>query len=241
MNKKYIKEAEKLTSFNIKSTDFTHLNYKKEIRHLVNKHWFPDMDCQGVYKQNITFSGINNSIKKLKKHNNESFNHLYSYNLKGTGPGEIMLYYLVDKATVGGGSSCGVDIEVDGNKYEIKAVNKIKNKKLDGIFVNNFKLSGTINLNEIMKGIQDLTDINKNEIAGSKINEIRHTSTFKDIENLYREEASYYFKHHDVIFLDNSKSENRGEIISLGKVNPENIFIERMTSGTVKPLIKISE
>lgn len=239
MDKDFIKEAEKITTFNINSSDFTHLDYKKEVRHLVNKHWFPKVDTSSVYQQNITFSGINQSIQTLKKHDGKSFNHLYSYNLKGTGPGEIMFYYLVDDAKVGGGSSCGVDIEVGKNKYELKAVNKVKHKILTGTYVNNFKLSGTLNLNEVMSGIQDLTNINKTEVSGSKINEVRNTSTFKDIENIYREQASYYFKHHEVIFLDNSKSNTRGEIISFGRIKPENIFIERMTSGTVKPIIKI--
>lgn len=241
MNKEFLKEAEKITAFNISSSDFSHINYKAEIRYLINKHWFPGIKSNSVYKQTISYKGINESIDKLKTHGNDSFDRLYSYNVKGIGPGEVMLYYMVDKAVIGGGSSAGVDISIDDEHFEVKAVNKVSNKVLKGTFVNNFKLGGTVNLSPIIKDLQELTGINKTELPGSTVNELRENKDFKDIENAYRDAASYYFKYHDIIFMNNSKTNDRGKIISIGKVKPENIFIERMTSGTIKPIIRIDE
>ena len=241
MNESFLQKAEKMSTFNLTCNDFSHVNYKTEIRYLINKHWFPMESHDNIYNQNINKWSINESVDTLKQHNNEHFENLYSYHLKGVGPGEVMLYYMINNATIGGGNSSGVDISVDGLNYEVKSVQRTTNKKMKGSFVNDFKLGGTTNLHPVIKELQSLTNINKTEIAGSKINNIRNTPEFREVEEVYRQEAAYYFNSHNVIFLDNSKSSTRGSIISIGKVKPENIFIERVTSGTVKPLIKIKE
>jgi len=150
-----------------------------------------------------------------------------------------MLYYMLDDGIIGGGNSAGVDITSDGKNYEVKAVRKTTNKVIEGKFVHNFKLGGTVNVSPVIKDLQELININKTEIPSSKINEYRNTHEFSKIENLYREAASYYFNNHEIIFLDNSTSKTRGNIIFIGRIKPESIYIERVTSGTVKPLIKI--
>ena len=239
MDKQFLNRAEQFSTFNFSGSDLTHLTYKNEVRHLVNKHWFPEKN-EDVYLDDVEKENINKSIHKLKSINSDSFKRLYSYNIKGIGPGEVLMYYLIDGAQVGGGSSAGVDLTVNGKDYEIKAVKTVFNKVLDSYFLNDFKLGGTVNLTEIMQGLQEIGKVSKTELAGSKINEFRYTKDFKELEKQFRELASEYFKEHNIIFLDNS-NKKYGEVIDVGKVKKENIYIERMTSGTIKPLIKLDK
>lgn len=240
LDETFLTRAKEVTSFNLYSNDLTTIKYKNEVRNLITSNWFPNINESKIYSKNLDKDALNESIALLKEHNSDGFDRLYSYNMKGVGPGEMMLYYMIDDASIGGGSSSGVDLIVNENKYEIKAVKPVKNKVLEGNFLNDFKLGGTINLTPTMKGLQELANIENTELAGSKVNAIRNTEKFKTLESDYREKASDYFQNHQVIFVNNSKK-NNGEIINIGKVETEDIFIERMTSGTVKPLIKIHQ
>lgn len=239
MDNTFLKRAEQFTAFNLYSSDLTSIKYKNEVRHLISNHWFPEVDQSKVFHYNLNKENVNKSVQKLKETNKEGFQRLYSYNMKGIGPGEIMLYYMIDEAVIGGGSSAGVDLTVNSVNYEIKAVKVVKNKVIEGQFLNDFKLGGTVNLTEIMQGLQEIGKVKNTELSGSKVNDIRETKKFKKLESLYREKASEYFSDHNIIFVNNS-NKYTGEIINIGKVKPENIYIERMTSGTVKPLIKIT-
>lgn len=236
LNKDFIKRAEQFTTFNIFANDLTSVTYKNEVRHIISKNWFPS-NKENVYSYELDKTKINDSIHKLKSINKEGFHRLYSYNMKGIGPGEIMLYYLIDGATIGGGSSAGVDISIEGENYEVKAVKSVYNKTLEGQYLNDFKLGGTVNLTEVMQGLQELGKVTKTELPASKVNEIRNTKDFKALEELFRRIAAEYFKEHKIIFLDNG-NKNKGEVINISPIEPKNIYIERMTSGTVKPLIK---
>ena len=40
----FLRRAQKVTSFNLTSKDFTSLKYKKEIQHLIRMHFFPKFD-----------------------------------------------------------------------------------------------------------------------------------------------------------------------------------------------------
>ena len=238
MDQEFISRAEKTSVFSITSQDVASLNYKNEIRYILNKHWFPDLEHNKIFTESTNFHDLNKSIQLLKLYDPGAFELLYSYNLKGLGPGEIMLYYILNKGMLGGGSSAGIDLIVGDKDYEVKAVRPIKNRVLEGQFMNDFKLGGTCDLSNIISDLKAIGNVNKTELPGSRINKLRNNKYFKLIEEEYREIAGEYFSEHDVIFMNNSKT-NRGEIIQMNKVHPENIFIERMTSGTVKPLIKI--
>lgn len=244
MDNDFIQRAEKLTSFNISPCDVSSNQYKGEIRHLVNTHWFSD-SSENVYQEKLDKLELNESIDYLKDEHNEGFKMLYSYNMKGIGPGEMMLYYLVDGAVLGGGNSAGVDliigdpsITINDDEYEVKAVKTVTNKVMDGKFVHDFKLGGTVNISDIMTRLRKLGNVSKNELPTSKINLLRGNPIFQEIERDYRDVAYEYFKKNKIIFIDNSPS-RMGKIIDIGIIEKERIFIERMTSGTIKPLIKI--
>jgi len=65
MDKDFLENAEKITTFNIACSDFSHTTYKKEIRYLVNKHWFPEVKYEKVYQSKVTYSGLNAGVSHL--------------------------------------------------------------------------------------------------------------------------------------------------------------------------------
>ncbi|UOK16980.1 hypothetical protein [Vibrio phage phiKT1024] len=249
-NSEFLQRASQVTTFNLNTSDLTTTKHKREIRHLIDDNWFPDIENTKVYRQGLDKIELNKAIEYLKTQNNEGFKRLYSYNMKGIGPGEMMLYYMVDGAIIGGGSSSGVDlivgkhnydepsIIIDSEEYEIKAVKSVSNKVMDGKFLHDFKLGGTVNISDLMTRLRELGGVTKNELPGSKVNALRDNPEFLAIEADFRKEAYKYFNNHKIIFIDNSPS-RMGQIINIGKIEADRIFIERMTSGTIKPLIKI--
>lgn len=240
MDKSFLDRAETYTVFNIISDDITSIKFKKEIRSLINKHWFPNIDESSIYLKKITKGNINKSINKLKKINQENFDKLYSYNMKGLGPGELLLFYLVDEVVLGGSFQPFPDVILKDKRYEVKATKEFNHKVLDGRFLNDFKLGGTLNLSHIMVDLKKLAKSDNSEIPTSKINDLRRYKRYQKIEKRFREEVSNYFNR-NIIFLNNNKKDSKGEIISIKKILPQDIFIDRMTSGTIKPLIRIGK
>ena len=235
----FIKADERVTSFNISIKEFQSLNHKHEIQHLVNKHFFPGFDVENtISSSTIKKADFNRVFDSLKKHGNT--NLLHQYNLKGVGPGEVSLYFIYDKATLGGGSSAGMDIAISSTGYEVKAVN-VTNQ-----FFSDFKLGGTVDLDKHKMDLNKLRGELKiggsvTEISGSRMKEIQNKmpDEYQTIEEQYRENAfNNYFKTHEIIFMYN-KGPNVGKIADVRKVKKQDIFMERVTSGTLKPLIRI--
>ena len=102
LNTEFLKRAQKVTSFNLQTKDFESLQYKAEIQHLFHMHFFPDFDLDNTIKGDIKMDVANKLIKQLKSEDRTNFNKLHYYNLKGVGPGEATLYFLCDKAMLGG-------------------------------------------------------------------------------------------------------------------------------------------
>ena len=46
---------------------------------------------------------LNKLIRELKGYGNATFERIYKYPMTGVGPGEIMLYFLLNDCTLGGG------------------------------------------------------------------------------------------------------------------------------------------
>ena len=236
---KFINRASKVTSFNLVSKDLQNLRYKKEIQYLFNKNLFPEFNLNSTIDL-VDKDKLNILINELRLSNN--FNFLHNYNLKGFGPGEITLYFLINTSYLGGGSSAGIDMFVEDKKYEIKAVSITK----DG-FAYNFKLGGNVPLSSTILSLINLTNYfklegNKTEIKSSVLSKLKEldSSSFKKIEEEYAEIAyENYFKNHEIIFINNAVSSRLGLIESIKYVKKDDIFIERVTSGTVKPRIKL--
>lgn len=242
LNMDFIRKAEKVTSFNIVTKDFETLKYKKEIQHLFNKHFFPKFDL-GRAINSVDKNRLNSLIKDLKNESNENFKKLHGYNLKGVGPGEATMFFLINNAHLGGGSSAGVDLVVGPKKYEIKAV-KVSNDRL----ASDFKLGGTVPLSDIIVMLNKIRkDIGaggtQTEMSGSimKRMQLEAPAAFQAAQKQFADIAyNLYFKRDEIIFINNSATAGRiGMIEAIKNVKLDEIFIERVTSGTIKPKVKI--
>jgi len=241
MDLDFIKRAEVVTSFNVTSSDFTSLKYKKEIQYLFNKHFFPKFDIKKTIN-GVNKDKLNRLIAELRSNSSTMLAKLHGYNLKGVGPGEATMFFLINDAHLGGGSSAGVDLIVGNKGYEMKAV-KVSNDNL----ASDFKLGGTVPLSDVIVELVKLAAEyklggTKTEISGSIISMMREKapSKFKEIESMYADIAyENYFKSHEIIFVNNGSGSKLGNIESIKKVQKKDIMIERLTSGTVKPKVKL--
>lgn len=238
MNRDFIVNATKVTSFNLTAADFTTLKHKEEIQYLFGLYFFPNFDLKQTL-DSVDRTRLNNLIAKLKSESKEMFGKLHNYSLKGVGPGEATLYFLLNHGHLGGGSSKGIDLVDRSGKYEVKAV-----KVANGL-ASDFKLGGTVPLSEIMTEIDNLRvklklGGSKTEISGKLTDQIRAKAPieFGAIESKYAAAAAEYFKGHKVIFINNSPA-YLGFIEAIKEVKQSDISIERVTSGTVKPRIKL--
>lgn len=242
MDLDFIKRAEKVTSFNLTTKDFQSLSYKKEIQHLFNKHFFPEFDLNKTVDK-INMSSINSLIGELKREQGgRMLANLHNYNLKGVGPGEATLFFLCNNAHLGGGSSAGVDIIAGSDKYEVKAV-KVSTSRT----ASDFKLGGTVPLSDILVRLDKLrteTGVggSKTEISGERMAAMQKKAPFeyKEIELEFAKIAyENYFRNHEIIFINNATGPRLGYIEAIKQIEKEDIMIERVTSGTVKPKVKL--
>ena len=243
LNMDFIRKAEIITSFNIPTKEYEYTRYKSEIQFLFTKHFFPNFDVTSTLK---TFKPgpFNNLVKNLKAENFAKFQSLFKYQPKGIGPGEILMYFLIDDVTLGGGSSAGLDITSGGKGYEVKAASLGK----DGFFYG-FKVGGTVNISGEIKAASNIkkslgfsgreTEINKSQIQ--QIKKSRYANEWIErVEIPYTEKVSkQYFGNHDTIFLINeSPKAQRGEAF-VKKVKPTDVELEVVTGGTIKPRVKL--
>lgn len=240
MDLKFIQRAEKVTSFNIPPRDFESLEHKKEIQHLFNKHYFPKFDI------NTTIDGVdeqklNRLISKLRAQDANMLKSLHKYNLKGVGPGEVLLYFLINDAYLGGGSSAGADLFVKSSgTFEVKSVDVT----LDN-FAINFKTGGTFNTSDLVTraialkkeaGAGTTSEVNKTNIARIKSAMPEAWATLE--KDYVKRVYDNYFKKHKFIFMRNSTTK-MGDILAIKEVKEKDIFFERVTSGVIKPKVKL--
>lgn len=238
---KFLSRAEKVAGFNLLESDFKNIAHKKAIQYLFKKYFFPTFDLSKTLNS-VDASSINSLANDLKKENAQGFLNLFKYKVGGVGPGEVMLYFLVNDLVIGGMSSAGADVISGGTTYEVKAVQVNR----EG-YAYDFKMGGTFP-DKVLPIIQELAELaEKNGIKKSKeinktdVDELKKKDSegWNKLEEKFRSTAyENYFKNHPMIFINNSKS-NFGVIESIVTVQPQNIFLERFTSGTLKPMVKI--
>ncbi|MCG7944793.1 MAG: hypothetical protein N0C84_00445 [Candidatus Thiodiazotropha taylori] len=237
----FIKKAEVVTSFNIPAKEYEHTKYKEEIQYLICKHFFPKFDLQNTIKSFDT-GKYNNVVKNLKAENKVMFEKLFRYQPKGVGPGEIMMYFICDDATLGGGSSAGLDITSGGKGYEVKACALTR----EGFF-ENFRIGGTVNISSAMRAASDIkvqlglpgreTEIGKQQIASIKKSKLGK-DWIQKVEKPYKEKVLEYFTGHETIFLINSAPKSMlGEAFAK-TVRMKDIELGAVTNGTMKPMIR---
>jgi hypothetical protein len=243
MNEEFLSRAQKITSFNLTTHDFKTLDHKAEIQHLFQTHFFPSFDVSRTIKK-VDGDHLNDLIAELKHGNDgEMFPKLHSYNLRGVGPGEVTMFFLVQPALIGGGGSAGIDIFVDSDLYEVKAALISKSRA-----ATDFSVGSSVPLADLMVEMNNLQRAlglgnTTTSIKGSIVNKMRQMAPlkFNEIENHYRDVTyEYYFKHHDTIFINNNKEDPRFGIVEAVKaVQKEDITIERLTKGTIKPRVQL--
>lgn len=243
MDLEFISRAEKVTSFNLSASDFTTTKYKEEIQHLFNKHFFPDFDVKSTINgSNVSAEQINRVILKLKTLSSGHFNALYNYNIKGVGPGEVMLYFILNDARLGGGSSAGADIIIGNTSYEVKAAKISTDNHAYG-----FMLGGTLPIPEYITQLDALRQAlklpgSKTEISTTILKSMKDKAPerFKMIEDSFAQMAyDGYFKPHKTIFINNNKSSKMGNIESIKQVRASDITLNEVTAGTIKPRVKL--
>lgn len=249
LDKDFLEGATKIVSFNLFTKHFESLKYKKEIQYLFNLHFFDSkLDLNKTLK-NIDKDKLNKLIEELKQINPVMFNKLHQYNAKGIGPGEITIYFLVNNAHLGGGSSAGVDvIDIGGKKYETKSVNYsaggANNESKPHVF--HFKMGGTMDFSSLVAELLDLKTKSGGkskgkEISTSDMKKIKDNfpKEYERIEKKYAEIAyKNYWRHHEVIFIRNT-GKKIGDIIDITKVKQNQIKMQTYTSNSLKPIIII--
>ena len=244
----FLQRAQKVTSFNLTSSDFTTTKYKSEIQFLFKTHFFPDFDIDKTIKGTPKANELNNLIKKLRSESSSKFFALHNYNLKGVGPGEATLFFLLDDAVLGGGSASAADINIGSRSFEVKAGDLSQ----DGFF-KNFKLGGTVPLDKMVGAalrLRDEVDPNgrlgkeKNGVNGSQIAAILKDPKLKaqwnrEVEEPYRLAAYKYLSKNPLILMINKVPKARlGDVVFVGNLGRNQVYLDVVTQGTIKPKIK---
>ena len=227
-----LKSATKYMYFNIDRKHFENTKIKEQIKNLFEKNWFNETIIQEEVLSDNDLYKLNNYICKIRK-NKDLFNRLFHYPLKRTGNAEVMLYLLIKNSHLSVSSTSGRDIIINNENYEIK--NCIVSKKYNSQekYYSNFKLGNSFSLRELINLVEDYFGFIP---KGSELNEARKTTEFLQIETTYRNIVySNYFSKHKIIFID-----KEGIIQFVGFVKKEDIFIDTITEGTIKPMIRIS-
>jgi hypothetical protein len=248
LDPEFMKRALRVTSFNLSPSDFITDRYKAEIQHLFNIHFFPKFDLKDTIKGKPSASKMNTLIKKLRDSNKNNFLALHNYNLKGVGPGEATLYFLLDDATLGGGSASAADINIKGQAYEVKA----GDLGGDGFF-KNFKLGGTVPMDKMVGAGLAIRDSDQNiknmgnEVNGvnaSQIKAIMRNPKLKrewatKVETPYVKAAFNYLNKNPLILMINkTPAARRGEVLFVGSLKQSQVHLDVITQGTIKPKLQ---
>ena len=256
----FLKRAQRVTSFNLKSEDFTTLKYKKEIQHLMRMHFFPGFDLDQTISGKPNKNKLNKLIKSLKSENINKFMALHNYPIKQVGPGEVTLFFLLDDASLGGGSASAADINIGGQAYEVKAGNYSARDKV----FRGFKLGGTVPLEKLTAAafkLRNIVDPNlkmgkidkqtgegkaeRNGVNGQQIIAIMKDSKLKaqwnsQVEVPYRNLANTYLNKNPLILLVNTTPKSDiGIIYHIGAVKKAGISVDVITQGTIKQKVKL--
>jgi hypothetical protein len=238
LNSDFIRRATHVRFLNFENRDFLTTEYKNEIQYLIKLHYFANFDLKNTLDR-LDKNNYNRAVKMLKQENANQFKILHNSKMEGLGPSEIVMYFLLNNARLGGSSSGGVDIIDGSNKYEVKAVEVTSKNQ-----ASNFML-GKARLTHIQYALSELrqkyripgTDAELPKTSIDKLKQVA-TSEFNTIENAYRAAVLDYFKSTPVVFISN-RNKDLGEILDIKKVKSEEISIERITRNTVKPYIQL--
>lgn len=231
------KRATNFTQFNFLESDFTSLTFKQPIRELIHEFYFPSVkNLSEITTGNITKDSLNAVIKTLQDANREKYFTLFNYIYKTPAPGEVLMYFIVNNAHLGGASSAGIDLVIPGGTgYEIKAVEVDSNKGLYGFFTGRSADPAKI-IDSVLK-LSKKYKLSGNMQAVS-VSELRKKATVEEMNALDTAYGTFiydkYFKSKKTIFF-NKKT---GYIEFLGVPEPGKITMQSITQSQIKPRIQ---
>ena len=201
----------------------------------------------------VTASSLNAAISSLQ--GDSRFDYVMKpTGLKQIGPGEVLLYLLVEGSElVGQGDDR--DLRVNGRGYEVKGVKigSYLGAEGTGVFPPNsrcyvdFFFSGQFATSKYVQAIFKLANENeivstarsKGEFNKTLMNRLRTAAPkeFAEIEKEYGRAASQYTD--SMLFISNDERRGRGygTVFEVGRIGAERIKIERITQDRVKPAI----
>jgi hypothetical protein len=234
----YVNKTMRVTSVDIPKRDFESLARKNDIREVFKRLFItndPDSwDWGRVALEKVNKDQINNSINTIKKAT-DNFDKIYRYPFKG--PGEVLLYLILNGAQLMPDKDAEVDMKVYNDKYQIKSY-KTSEEVVKDLRISGLEISNTANKLMALKesvGLSRGKGVSKTEIDFIKKTRL---DQFNDIEKEFREHIyKEYFQKVKFIFLDSSALNVR----AIRDVQEEDIIIQRYESGIIRPTIKISD
>lgn len=236
----YVDRSLRVTAVDIPKRDFEGLARKNDIREVFKRTFITEKrgsawNWSRVALENVNKDQINNSIGIIKSFTEGSdFDKIYKYPHKG--PGEVLLYLILNRAKLMPDKDAEVDMDVGGNKYQIKSY-KTSDDAVKDLRISGLEISTTANKLMALKesvGMQRGKGVSKTEIdviKRTKLNE------FKEIEKEFKELIyTNYFSKVEFIFLDSSSM----NVKAVRNVREDDITIQRYESGIIRPTIKIS-
>jgi len=250
LDQAWIAKAAQVKTFSLQAKDFKSLEYKAEIQHLFETYFFKTSLAGITIKGKPTAKKLNNSINNLKRISPRGFENLRDYIVKGIGPAEVLLYVLLDEGYLSGGNA-PFDMMAAGGKYEIKSVDLDK----EG-FIKNFKVGGTMPLGQIQsaglalkaKVVKEKLAADNNEDTGITTGQMaaimKHRQYSRQwnskVEMPFKRTVAKYMSGKDILFIVNkTPAARKGEVLHIGPIKANQISVDKFTSGTIKPKVKL--
>lgn len=235
----YIRNIEGIKTLQIPGKDFIGsegMKNKQAIQYLYIVHYFPEVRPTDLLNR-VEMGQLNTAISKLKRSRN--FNLLFNYKPNGIGPGEVMMYFLLNDGVLGGVRQRG-DLQVGSSLYEVKVPDILANKSA----AYDVRLAGSSGTQGMQEVLQELLTLRKSlnliNLESKQINIMRTQSKdkFDLIENKFGVEVENYFKNKKVIILNGSAS-NRGVVEAVKEVKAADVQLYRFTGNEFKATIKL--
>lgn len=214
--------------------------YKFTIQTIINDNYFKGEDqVNEEIVNSFSQDSLNKRIKYLRDNHRTNFTKLFTNKIAKIGPGELLLYYLIDTCFLSPDESH--DLTINNIPYEVKAVSISEAGN-----AYEFKTGNTPYLSPVIGKLLNLkADLkipgNTQTAEATVIKEMRKKapSAYSVIEDEYRDLIyTKYFKDKCFIFLLN-KTLRLGEVVHLGQIQKNDISIYRYSGGTIHPQINL--
>lgn len=206
------------------------LKYKQAIQELYCENYFQNIQPEDLLND-VTKNGLNNLIDKMKM-SHQYFDVVFNYKPNGIGPGEVMLYFLINNSYLGGFKTG--DLVVGNTTYEVKTPNVVARGGMN--VATDVRLASIKNLDSVYYKLLTLQKrYNLSTLEKSQIDMIKQKEpeNFKAIEAEFKDKVEEYFSNKVAIFL-NGKASQRGRVEAVKKVKANEVTLNRITAREFK-------